>query len=659
MLAKYPDGHWYRGLIKTTKPSVRVFFVDYGDTLEVHKADILPVPMEATEIMSVPVQAIECGLADVPANVQSEVNSWFKTKATDGSFRALVVAKEPCGKLLVELYDETSQVNTEIRKTFVKALPKGIPELMDNTKAPKTQHWADPKPVPPFEDDVKVSRATSGSENRQPQRINEKSKPPTQERYKTPRQRNMPSLDIQSIKRYAPEQQQQRSVSPLQCTEPQQSKVVLEPKKPFPIPHHTEQSEKSRTLDVKVEPLRYLQPNFSAGQKLEAFVATIKGPHTFWCQPADGEELDRITLAVSELGNAAHEPLEPRLLSHGRPCVALFTDDEQWYRAEVISLDGNKLSAHFMDYGNDSQVNVKDVREITPELVKIQVQAFLCELDGFEDANGSWVEGAVEHIAELMTDKLLELTVVKVLGEDKGTFKCIVQVLCEGNMINAIARTYWKSSHTENNRDSTGLSAVHPTSLSCHSAVKDTPILQSESEAEEPEHHTMEEQESPRDPPEEQHTVGSEKSEEPSILSEVAMASELTLESLDQTMRSLQSDSVGDEEIPVVCEAQPGNGAAPLSDKDEACQPELLSTDDSLIIPDQDCPRVVPQIEDQDSGPDHNTLEDTPASVELDLDSGESHSSIKILHSKIFFMHLVLYIINVASSLVCLQSLVH
>ncbi|XP_056437499.1 tudor domain-containing 6 isoform X13 [Gadus chalcogrammus] len=623
--AKYPDGHWYRGLIKATKPSIRVFFVDYGDTLEVDKAGILPVPMEATEIMMVPVQAIECGLADVPANVQSEVNSWFKTKATDGSFRGLVVAKEPCGKLLVELYDETSQVNSEIRKTFLTALPKGVPELKDNTQAPKRKPCSDPKPVPHLENDVKVSRATSWSENRHSQRLNEKSEHLTQERYKTPHQRNMASrieagqqwtdqVDTQPIEQYVPEQRQQRSVSHLHCTESQRSKVVLEPKKPAP-----KQSEKPRTLDVKVEPLRYLLPNFSEGQKLEAYVATIKGPHTFWCQPADGEELDRITHAVSELGNAAHKPLDPKLLSHGSACVALFTD-EQWYRAEVRSLDGSKLSAHFVDYGNDSQVNIKDVREITSELVKIKAQAFLCELDGFDDANGSWTEGAVEHIAELMTDKLLELTVMKVLGEDEGEFKCIVQVLCEGNKINATARSYWRSSRTENNIDSTELSAVHPTLLPCDSAVQDTTMPQSKSEAEEPEHHTME-KESPRDPPDEQHTVGSEKSEEPSILSEVAMVSELTSESLDQTTHSPQSDSVGDEEVPVLCEAQPGDGAAPLSDKDEACQPESLSTDDSVIKPDQDCQRDDPQVDDKGSGPDQDGLEDTPATLELDLDS--------------------------------------
>ncbi|CAL8312675.1 unnamed protein product [Lota lota] len=629
--AKYPDGQWYRGLIKTTQPNIRVFFVDYGDTLEVDKADILPVPMEATEIMSVPVQAIECGLADIPANVQSEVNSWFKTNATYCSFRALVVAKEPCGKLLVELYDGTSQVNSEIRKTFLKAFPKCVPELQEDTRVPWRKQWSDPKPVPPIEDDVKVSRATSWSENKPLQHINEKSKPLPLELYETPRRRNIPSslpegeqwtdpLDTQQIKRYAPKQQQQHYVSNLQCTESQQSKVVLEPKKSAPI-HHTEQSEKSRTLDVEAERLRYLLPHFSEGQKLEAYLTTITGPHSFWCQPADCEELDKISHGVSELGNASHKPVDPKLLSHGSPCVALFTDDEQWYRAEVISLDGNKVSAHFVDYGNDSQVDVKDVREMPSELVRIQAQAFLCELDGFEDANGSWTDGAVEHIAELIMDKLLELTVVKVLGEDNGKFKCIVQVLCEGNVINATARAYWKSSRTENNLVSTGLSAGHSTSLPCDSAVKDTTMPQSQSGPEEPEHHTMEELESPGDPTDEQRTVGSEKSDEPSILSEMEMASELTSESVDQTTCSLQSDSVGDDEVPVICEAQPEDGATPVSDNDEAYKLESLSTDKSVIKSDQDCQHVVTQIDDKDSGRDYYRPEVTPASVELDLDS--------------------------------------
>lgn len=536
--AKYPDGFWYRGLIKTTQPSIRVFFVDYGDTLEVDKSDLLPVPIEATDIMSVPVQAIQCGLADIPANVQSEVNSWFKTNATDYSFRVLVVAKEPCGKLLVELYHGTRQVNSEIRNDF----PKAVPELKNSTQVPKGKPCPGTNPMPPMEGDVNVTRAISG--NDMPlQRINHKAKP--LELYKTPHQRNKvsklpngeqftdPVDTCTTEKCNAPEQQQQLEVSKLHCTESQQSKVVLEPKKQA-LTHHTDKPEKSK-MHVEAKPLRFCLPQFSVGQKLEAYVGSITGPQSFWCLPADTEELDKITLAVSDAQNAPHKLVDPKRLSPRSPCIALFTDDQQWYRAEVISVDGKKLSVHFVDYGNFSQVDLKDVSETPAELVKTQVQAFLCELDGFEDANGSWVDGAVDHLSELIMDKLLELTIVKVLREDNGKSKCIVHVLCEGNMINATARAYWKSSRTKDNLDTTAVSGVHPISLANSAAVKDTTVPQSQSELPEPEH---------------------------------------------------------------------------------------------MAKMDQDCEHGITQIDGQDAGPDDYCLEVTPASIELDLDSGELHSLV-------------------------------
>ncbi|KAJ3606163.1 hypothetical protein NHX12_025684 [Muraenolepis orangiensis] len=605
--AKYPDGHWYRGLIKTTQPSIQVFFVDYGDTLEVDRADMLPVPMEATCIMSVPMLAMECGLADIPANVQSKVNRWFKTNATNYSFRVLVVAKEQCGKLLVELYHGTSQVNSEIKKTFLKTVPKCVLELKENIPAPKRSLGPALKPLPPMDNDVNVSRALSGSGNKPSQCIKEKSKHQSLDHYTIPQLRNnpsrMPSAEQQltdsvdartteQMKRCVPQQPQQLDVSRLQ----KEAQT-----------HQTER--KLKTVDVEAEPLRYLLPHFSEGQKLEAYVAVIAGPQTFWCQPADLEELDKITLGVSELKNAAHKPVNPKLLVHGSPCIALFTD-KQWYRAEVISIDGDKISVHFVDYGNDSQVEVKDVREMPPELAKTRAQAFLCELDGFEDANGSWTNEAVDHISELVMDKLLELTVIKV---SEGKSKCVVQVLCEGNMINASARAYWKSCRTENSLGTMGLStaAVHPP-LPSDSAVNATTVPQSKNVEEEPEHHTAEEVDSPRDPTDEQCTV--DLSEEPGIVMD--METEQLVHSVDQTTCSPLSDSVVDDEVSVIPEALPEDEAAPPSDN-KACTLESSSTDKSMVKTDQGCKHVA-QIDDQDAGPDDYCLEVTPASVEVE-----------------------------------------
>uniref|UniRef100_A0A672ZA80 Tudor domain containing 6 n=1 Tax=Sphaeramia orbicularis TaxID=375764 RepID=A0A672ZA80_9TELE len=112
---------------------------------------------------------------------------------------------------------------------------------------------------------------------------------------------------------------------------------------------------------------------------------------TFWCQAADSKELDKITLSLSEF-DKVEDPrhIDTTTFPLGSPCIALFSKDQHWYRAEVIDKDGDELSVLFVDYGNQSKVKAADVKEITPVLMESPTQAFLCELEGFDSSNGSW-----------------------------------------------------------------------------------------------------------------------------------------------------------------------------------------------------------------------------------------------------------------------------
>uniref|UniRef100_UPI003AABC1A6 tudor domain-containing 6 n=1 Tax=Centroberyx gerrardi TaxID=166262 RepID=UPI003AABC1A6 len=722
--AKYTDGQWYRGRIKATQPSILVHFVDYGDTLEVDKSDLLPVPREASDIMSVPVQAVECSLSDIPANVPSEVNSWFESHATERTFRALVVAKEPDGKLLVELYYGSTQVNSKIKKQFQiemhreekivyqgrralevsadhaqktpKAVLKQATKMEDDTQIPKTNQGSAPKPVHQMEDETKSSKVNAPKplhrigENSQKARARslELYRPPHQRRlsgrtpssmgngsdpaeaHTKPIKQSLPTAPEQFIKSTLPgtESYMKNYVAPeleiealpkltdlpsksitsgmeadvfvshcnnplsfyvqfvkeeddifsiveklndcqsttkaidikdvhpgdlVQAEFPDDSswyravvreihgntmalvefvdygntavmpiskmyrlhkpflqlptysthcmlseaaalgkEVVLDPevvstfKKDIggngdkelkcrfirqsgsvwevsleesgvnvmcnlpskgPTEKHGQVEEKSVQSSASREmapeksrlnscPLCYLKHDFVEGQKLEAYVTTINGAQSFWCQSADSEELDEMTLSVSEVGNAAHhKPVDTNCLYPGRPCIALYVEDDLWYRAEVISKDEDTLSVLFVDYGNKSQVNVRNVREMPPELVETPAQAFLCELEGFDPSHGSWDDGAIDELTELITDKLLQLTVLKVTRGEQGQIRCSVKIECEGKEINETMKAHWKSSPTENKPDAIGLSTSYKTpQLPCDSAMKET-----------------------------------------------------------------------------------------------------------------------------------------------------------------------------------------
>ncbi|XP_010746363.2 tudor domain-containing 6 [Larimichthys crocea] len=713
--AKYTDGHWYRGQIKATKPVILVHFVDYGDTIEVEKSDLLPVPREANDIMSVPVQAVLCGLCDVPAHVPSEVNSWFETSATECKFRALVVAREPDGKLLVELYHGNTQINSKIKKMFqiemhtegqvvchgrraheasanhAQKTPKAFPQqaaemeghsqpVKKNVSAPKSAHQmrntnmnlqsvlmplhnicengqkvkAAPLQLyrPPHQRQSS-GRTPNNTENGpepagayiRPRKESPsiKSKSPDAESQKDSNAQKLPKLEDLPSKSITPGMEADVYVShcnsPLslyvqlvreedellslvgKLNDPQSTTQTIDIKDVHPgdlvqaefaddsswyravvteiqgnmmvlvefvdfgntavmpiskigrLQKHFLQSPmysthcmlssaaalgKEEVLDAEVvsafkedisgteekvlkcqfirqsgslwevslddggvkvmckvptrcstseitsEKLEQVkkkpdqnadirqmpenskkslltscslfchQQEILEGQKLEVYITTTNDNLTFWSQSTVSEELDKITSSVSEVGGAAdHKIIDPGSLSPGSPCIALFSDDHLWYRAEILDGEGDELCVFFVDYGNKSQVNVTDVREMPTNLMEAPPQAFLCELEGFDASVGSWDSGAVDEFSALTTDKALQLTVTRVTREE-GKIRYLVQMECEGQVINEALKTWWKGSLTENKPAAVGLTTLYETPLQCDSTVKET-----------------------------------------------------------------------------------------------------------------------------------------------------------------------------------------
>uniref|UniRef100_A0AAQ6IAV5 Tudor domain-containing protein n=1 Tax=Anabas testudineus TaxID=64144 RepID=A0AAQ6IAV5_ANATE len=718
--AKYTDGKWYRGQIKATKPAVLVHFVDYGDTIEVDKSDLLPVPREASDIMSVPVQALVCSLSDLPANVPIEMNSWFESNATDCKFRALVVAREPDGKLLVELYHGNTQINSKIKKMFQiemhkeelviyhgrktsevakhaqktpKAAPQQNPEREDQTKdikisfsAPKPAHQmrAEPKPV-----DTNVQCA--------PQVSHQKVKAASLELYKSPHQRlscgrtqsnigngfKPKSAHVELKKGSLPTDTKELIKSKLPGTGSRKEMNVEELPKVTDLPTNSvtlgmeadvyvshcnsplsfyvqlvSEEDKIYAIAEKLNypkstlmtnDLKYLKPGdlvqaefaddsswyravvrevhantmalvefvdfgntamtpiskigrlnksflelpaysthcmlssavdlnkdevcnqevvsafkeniggtgekmlkcrfirrsgslwevsleengvnvlctaptshstngsqiFSEtveqpeekpgqncdtihvpdnlhlphyhpqeileGQQLEVYITSITDAQTIWCQRSDSEELDQITSTVSEVVAAGKcKSVNPGSLSPGNPCIALFSDDNLFYRAEVITKDGDDLCVLFVDYGNMSHVNIADVREIPPYLVETPPQAFLCEIEGFDSSCGSWNSGAVDELSTLTTEKLLQLTVTRVERNEKT--KCFVRMECDGRTINEVMKTWWNSTKTETEPARVGLHSSYEPPLQRDSAVKEAALLKDQLE---------------------------------------------------------------------------------------------------------------------------------------------------------------------------------
>lgn len=53
------------------------------------------------------------------------------------------------------------------------------------------------------------------------------------------------------------------------------------------------------------------------------------------------------------------------------PCAALYSVDEQWYRAEIVNLKpGRQLEVSFIDFGNREVASYTDVKRLHHKFMK-------------------------------------------------------------------------------------------------------------------------------------------------------------------------------------------------------------------------------------------------------------------------------------------------
>lgn len=599
--AKYTDGLWYRGQFTSKHPSLVIHFVDYGNTQEVVKSDLLPIPFEAAEVMAIPVQAVECGLSDVPEKVPSEVNSWFISFVTDRCFKALIVAKEPSGKLIVELYDGKTPVNATIKEKFYSEVEKNkqiTAKGLDVKDQYRSYHKSERQEIPQqtpekhtrsqksadseknsgkildgdlkpditpvkMEQHVPHKESPSESENTKPSVLKQEALPvkvvePGLEAEVFISHCNSPfsffvqlvtdESDIWSlVDKLNDGQSDHEPVNPVglcegdlvsaeypddncwyravvrkvlvsdvadvefidfgNTAEVSVSKICILDEK-FCQPRYsihcsltgvvdangdvssnfkTEVEKKADSfsckfiqqsgcvweveLEVNGEPLgcafskdvdvitvtaasknldtdfnlcSYKNSNISTGEIFAVYASVIIGPQLFWCQYAEAEKLQKISDLIQKSGrNLESGALTVETLPIGSGCIALFDEDQLWYRARVTSSEKDTLSVLFVDYGNESKVKISDVRPLPFEVSDLPPQALACQLDGFNEFEGSWHDKAADQFFELINDQLLKVTVLKLASSDDMASPHSVKLEREELLINDEMKKYW------------------------------------------------------------------------------------------------------------------------------------------------------------------------------------------------------------------------
>ena len=74
-------------------------------------------------------------------------------------------------------------------------------------------------------------------------------------------------------------------------------------------------------------------------------------------------KLDQLEEFYSSLGGAVLAEEEPKV---GLPCVTRFSEDGRFYRAQITAIHGKSANVVFVDYGNEEETPLAQLRRIVP-----------------------------------------------------------------------------------------------------------------------------------------------------------------------------------------------------------------------------------------------------------------------------------------------------
>lgn len=115
--------------------------------------------------------------------------------------------------------------------------------------------------------------------------------------------------------------------------------------------------------------------------KFSAICSFIDEHMRIYCQPTEySSDLDQLMALIADYCTAMNNTVVS--FDVGDPCFAVFSDDGEWYRAEIVKINDDVCDVFFVDYGNYGIVKKDELLPMTKELMKLPKACFACVLQG-------------------------------------------------------------------------------------------------------------------------------------------------------------------------------------------------------------------------------------------------------------------------------------
>ncbi|XP_041672490.1 tudor domain-containing protein 1 [Cheilinus undulatus] len=110
-------------------------------------------------------------------------------------------------------------------------------------------------------------------------------------------------------------------------------------------------------------------------------------------------------------------------------CCAQFSEDKQWYRAQVLAYSSEeRVCIGYLDFGNSEEVDLAYLRPISSSLLALPMQAMPCGLAGVQPVGESWSKDCILALQRRVSNRILR---VEIQGAHQG--KALVSMIDEAS----------------------------------------------------------------------------------------------------------------------------------------------------------------------------------------------------------------------------------
>jgi hypothetical protein len=152
----------------------------------------------------------------------------------------------------------------------------------------------------------------------------------------------------------------------------------------------------------------------SEKQKVEVMLSYTENPSQFWVQKKQTvDQLDNLSYEMANYYNNNDKSVEVSL-NVASYCATVSAEDEQWYRAKILSFDEDKVEVLYVDFGNKETVKADSVRALCREFASLPCAAMECCLAGVGAEGKAWSEEARDWFIDSTLEKCLLMEVLAV-----------------------------------------------------------------------------------------------------------------------------------------------------------------------------------------------------------------------------------------------------